>query len=180
MFRKVLFAVLALSLTAGAAHAQKIRYFGKDVRIVPILTYASANSDRVSKVIDTRGFDSCTVVVHFGTIASSAVTDIYLQEADAASDADTLTSGANLAGSSQTVADDDDNEVKYIDINKPLKRFLQLNVNKDATNATAESAVAYLYNADKVLVTQAEGTGTSGGADISEGESFTSPIAGTK
>lgn len=180
MFRKISFSVLCLCLIANVAQAQKIRYFGKDVRIVPILTYASGTADRTSKVVDTKGFDSVTIVTHFGTIASSAVTDIFLQEADAASDADTLTSGANLAGSSQTVADDDDNEVKYIDINKPLKRFLQLTVNKDATNACAESAVAYLYNADKVPVTQAEGTGTSGGADISEGESFTSPIAGTK
>lgn len=180
MFRKVLYAVLALCLIATTANAQKITHFGKDVRIVPILTYASGSADRTSKVIDTKGYNSVTIVTHFGTIASSAVTDIFLVEADAASDADTLTSGANVAGTSQTVADDDDNEVKYIDVNKPLKRYLQLTVNKDATNACAESAVAYLYNADKVPVTHAEGTGTGGGADIAEGESFTSPIAGTK
>lgn len=157
-----------------------LKSFHKDVRIVPILTYASGTADRTSKVIDTKGFTGCCVVVHFGTIAASAVTDIYLQEANAASDADTLTSGADLAGTSQTVAADDDNEVKYIDVKHPLKRFLQLVVNKDATNACAESAVAYLYNPAVSPVTHAEGTGTSGGADITEGEFFVSPIAGTK
>lgn len=158
-----------------------MKEFGKEVRIVPILTYASGTADRTSKVIDTKGFDAVCVVVHFGTIAASAVTDIYLQEADAASDADTLTTGADLAGTSQTVAADDDNEVKYIDVIRPLKRYLQLVVNKDATNACAESAVAYLYRSDSsVPVTHAEGTGTGGGADIAEGESFYSPIAGTK
>jgi hypothetical protein len=157
-----------------------MKRFSSEVRIVPILAYASGTADRKGKVIDMKGFDSVCVVVQFATIAASAVTDIYLQEADAASDADTLTSGADLAGTSQTVAADDDDECKYIDVVKPLKRFLQLNVNKDATNACAESAVAYLYNADEVPVTHAEGTGTSGGVDIVEGEAFLSPIAGTK
>jgi hypothetical protein len=157
-----------------------MKMFSKDVRIVPILDYASGTADRTSKVVDMKGFDSVCIVVHFATIAASAVTDIFLQEADSASDADKLTSGANLAGTSQTVAADDDNEVKYIDVVKPLKRFLQLTVNKDATNACAESAVAYLYNAGEAPVTHAEGTGTSGGSDIAEGEAFVSPIAGTK
>lgn len=157
-----------------------MKAFSKDVRIVPILSYASGTADRTSNVIDTRGFDAVCIVVHFATIAASAVTDIYLQEADVASDSTTLTSGADLAGTSQTVAADDDNEVKYIDVINPLKRYLQLNVNKDATNACAESAVAYLYKADVAPVTHAEGTGTGGGVDIAEGETFVSPIAGTK
>lgn len=158
-----------------------MKQFSQDVRIVPILTYASGTADRTSKVIDTKGFDGCLVAVHFGTIATSAVTDIFLRHADAASDADTLTSGADVAGTSQTVADDDDNEVKYIDVLHPTKRFLQLTVNKDATNACAESAVAYLYRSHSTVpVTHAEGTGTSGGADIADGEAFVSPIAGTK
>lgn len=157
-----------------------IRNFTKDVRKLPILSYASGSADRTSKVIDMKGFDSVFIAVHFATIATGAVTDIYLQEADAASDADTLTSGANLAGTSQTVADDDDNQLFWIEVTKPLKRFLQLNVNKDASNATAESAVAYLYNADVSPVTDAEGTGTSGGSAVTNGETFVSPIAGTK
>lgn len=150
------------------------------MRIVPCLSYASGTSDVTSKVIDTKGFDAVAIVVHCATIATGAVTDIYLQEADAASDADTLTSGADLAGSSVTIADDDDNQAFVIQVNKPLKRFLQLAVNKDATNAWAGSAIAYLYNADAVPTTHAEGTGTSGGAAVVTVERHVSPIAGTK
>lgn len=181
MNRFAKFIALLLVLAAcRPASAQALRQFSKDVRIVPILTYASAATDRTSKVIDTKGYTGVCIVTHFGTIAASAVTDIYVQEADAASDADTLTSGADLAGTSQTVAADDDNEVKYIDIVNPKKRYLQLVVNKDATNACAESAVVYLYRGNVRPSTHAEGTGTGGGTDIVEGESFTSPIAGTK
>lgn len=157
-----------------------MKRFSSEIRILPCLSYASGTADVTSKVIDTKGFDSVAIVVHTATIATGSVCDIFLQEADAASDADTLTSGANLAGSSITIADDDDNQAFVIDVNKPLKRFLQLTVNKDATNAWAGSAIAYLYNADAAPTTHAEGTGTSGGSAVVTVEAHLSPIAGTK
>lgn len=135
--------------------------FAKDVKIVPILSYASANSDRNSEVIDTAGYDKCTIVVHFATIAANAVTSMYLAHADAASDENTLTSGANVATSSQTIADNDDNKVKYMEF-IPSKRYYQLTLDKDATNACAESAVAYLYRAEKVPTTHGTGNTTIG------------------
>ena len=49
-----------------------MKRFSSDVRIVPILDYASGTSDRKSKVIDMRGYDSVCIVVHFATIAASA------------------------------------------------------------------------------------------------------------
>jgi hypothetical protein len=157
-----------------------MKSFSKEIRVLPCLSYASGSSDRVSKVIDTKGFDSVAIVVHHAAVHDSAVLDVFLQEADAASDADTLTSGANLAGTSQTIAGTADNTVTVIEVNKPLRRFLQLNVNNDATNATAQSAIAYLFNADACPTTHAEGTGTSGGSATVAVEQFLSPIAGTK
>ena len=157
-----------------------MKRFSEQVRILPCLSYASGTADVKSKVIDMKGYDSVLIVVHLATIAAGAVTSLFVQEADAASDADTLTSGADLAGSAQTIAADDDDEVKYVDIVKPLKRFLQLTIDKDAANAVGASAVAYLYNAEESPVSHAEGTGTSGGAEIVEGEAFLSPLAGTK
>lgn len=157
-----------------------MKSFASDVRVVPILTYASGTADRVSKVIDTAGYSGMCVVVHFGTIATSAVTDIYLQHSDAATDADTLSSGADVLGSSQTVAADDDNEAKYIDVKLPAKRYYQLAVNKDATNACAESAMCYLYNPSEKPVAHATGSGVGEGADLAEGEFHLSPASGTK
>lgn len=156
-----------------------LRTIGNDCRIVPILTYASGTATRTSKVIDMRGYRRATILVHFGTIATSAVTTIKVSQANAASDADTLTSGADLLGTSQTVAADDDNEIKYIDIVDPSERYLMLHVVKDATNACAESACVLLYDGDERPSTHAEGTGTGGGADIAEGETHISPAEGT-
>lgn len=175
--------LLAVALVLAAvvpAQAQSTRNFSSDVRIVPILSYASGTADRTSAVIDMKGYEGACVVVHFAAIATSGTNSIFLQQADAASNSTTLTSGADVATSAQTVADDDDNEVKYIDIVRPGKRFFQLNIDKDTTNSCAESAVVYLYRGNVRPVTHAEGTGTSGGTDIAEGEKIVGPVAGTK
>lgn len=134
-----------------------VRSPAHDVKVVKILNYTSANADRTSGVIDTLGFDTLEVEVDFAAIATNAVTNIYLQHADAASDTNTLTSGANVANTSQTVADDKDNQVFRIIVSPVTKRFYQLVVNKDATNATAESARARLSGARAVPVVQGGG-----------------------
>jgi hypothetical protein len=158
-----------------------MKNFSAEVKIVPILSYASGTADRTSSVIDMLGFDSVCIAIHTAAVAAGAVVDYRLQEANAASANGTLTSGADLLGSSQTVADDSDNTVKFIDIVKPLKRFLQLVVNNDAANATAQSAIAYLYNSHSTVpVTHGTGTATvSGGSAAAVGEMHVSPLAGT-
>lgn len=149
---------------------------------MPVLTALSADAatDRTSEVIDTKGFANCCIVYHCGPQHNSSVCDIYLQHADAASDQTTLTSGADVAGSSQTIAGTDDGNVKYIEF-RPTKRYYQIVVNKDATNATNESAIAYLYNGDERAVTHAAGgTGAGTGTGSVAGEVLGDPTSGTK
>lgn len=155
--------------------------FSEDVKIVPILSHlgSAASSDRTSEVIDTEGYDGVCVVLHQGSVATNAVQNIYLQSSDAADDQNTLNSGSNVASSSQTVADDDDNQVKFIDF-IPEKRYYQLVVNKDASNASDESAVAYLYQSADKPVTHGTGNTTIGeGTGAVEGETLNAAVQGT-
>lgn len=55
------------------------------------------NASLTTNVIDTKGFNFCRVVVWLGA-TDIALTALKLQEADAASDATTLTSGADVTG----------------------------------------------------------------------------------
>lgn len=135
--------------------------FSEDVKIVPIAKYAAATSDRNSEVIDTAGYGGCCIVVQHATIAAGSVMNIYLTSSDAASDENTLTTGANVATSNQAVADTDDDTVKYFDF-IPEKRYYQVVFDKDASNLAAESAIAFLYNAKSRPVTQASGNTTIG------------------
>lgn len=154
--------------------------FYEDVKIVPIAAYASGTADRSSEVIDTAGYGGCCVVVHHAAVHDSATYNIYLTSSDAASDQNTLTTGANVASSNQLVAAADDDTVKYADF-IPEKRYYQVVFDKDATNACAESAVAYLYNAKTRPVTQAAGGTTIGeGTGAVTGEWLGLAVQGTK
>lgn len=135
--------------------------FNENVKIVPILSYTSGTADRNSEVIDGLGFNRCCVVVHLAAVAANAVTQIYAKSSDSVTDENTLSSGSNVADSAQSIADTDDNTTKYMDF-KFDKRYAQLVVDKDGSNACAESAVAYLYSAKKRPVTQASGNTTVG------------------
>jgi hypothetical protein len=96
-------------------------------------------------------------------------------------DENTLSSGANVATSSQTVdAANSDNDAFYFDF-IPEKRYYQLVVNNDATNATSQSAVAYLYHPEKRGITQSTGNTTVGeGTGAVTGELIGLAIQGTK
>jgi hypothetical protein len=161
--------------------ASPIGTFYEDVKIVPILSYANANSDRTSEVIDTAGFGRVEIEVHFAAVNDSVTSDIYLTSSDAVTDENTLSSGANAASSSQTITGTSaDNTVQYIDF-IPEKRYYQLVVNKDATNPSAESAIAHLYHAKSRPVTQASGNTVVGeGTGAVTGESLGLAIQGTK
>lgn len=157
-----------------------IRSLPRDAKIVPIAAYASGTADRNSEVIDTLGYQKACVIVTHAAVHDSATYDIYLTNADAASDQDTLTSGSAVAGSSQTVAAADDNTLKFFDF-IPTKRYYQVVFNKDATNACAESALVVLYDARVAPVTQAAGSSVIGeGVAAVTGEYLGAAIQGTK
>jgi hypothetical protein len=87
-----------------------------------------------------QNHETCLMVVQFATIAASAVTSIKAQQG-AASD---MSDAADLEGTGITVAADDDNQLFWIEVTKPQERYVRLYVDKDATNACAESAVYYI------------------------------------
>lgn len=151
----------------------------QDMKIVPILSYASESSTRTSEVVDTLGYKNLCVVMHSAAVHDSAAHTIKLAHSDAVTNETTLSSGADIEGTSQAVSTTD-NTVHYID-GKVGKRYVQLSVVKDAAQASAQSAIAYLYNGDYRPVTQSLGTSTVGeGTAAVAGEgNFTGWVTGT-
>ena len=156
--------------------------FSKDIKIYPCLSVLStaASATRTSEVIDTIGYDSLCVVYHNGTMAAGADTTLKLSMADAASDENTLTSAVDVTGSAQTLADTDDDVVRFIDVPKVQKRYYQLTATKDAANVSDEAAIAYLYNGKSAPATHAAGgTGAGTGTGAVTGEIHVGAIGGT-
>ena len=109
----------------------------ENVKITTALDYASGTAVRNGATLDMQGWDGVLILVKFATIATGGTNSIKAQQ-DSASN---MSTAADLAGTSQSVADDDDDEVYYIDVYQPRERYVRLVMTKDTSNACAESAV---------------------------------------
>jgi hypothetical protein len=125
----------------------------KDVKITTALDYASGTADRTGAALDMAGFDGVLMVVKFATIATGGTNSIKAQQGTASN----LSDAADLADTKQVIADDDDNEVYVIDVWQPRERYVRLYVDKDTSNACAESALYIQYKARNKPTTQATG-----------------------
>ncbi|BAZ94299.1 Zn-dependent peptidases [Thiohalobacter thiocyanaticus] len=125
----------------------------QNVKITPALAYASGTADRNGAVLDMQGFEGVMIVTHFATLATGAVTSIKAQSGTATGMGD----AADLEDTGQSVAADDDDEIFVIDLFRPRERYVRLVVDKDGSNATAESATYIQYGAKYPPVSNATG-----------------------
>lgn len=141
-----------------------------DLKISQAITVtagAAGTTDITGATLDMANFEGVLMVVTFGAIVTNAVTSIKAQQ-DSASGMGTA---ADLEGTAQTVADDDDEKTFYINIHKPRERYVRLYVDRATQNATVASATYYQYGARTTPV-------PSHGSNVS-GEAFVSPAEGT-
>jgi hypothetical protein len=127
-----------------------IKNLSAAAKVTTALDYASANADRTGAILDMKGFEGVMMVVKFATIAGGAATSIKAQQDDAVGGG----TMADLEGTAQTVADNDDDQIFIIDLVKPRKRYVRLYIDKDGANATAESAIYIQYGAREEPVVQ--------------------------
>lgn len=98
---------------------------------------AAAAADRTGAAFDMQDHDAVLVLVLFDTIAAGATPKLKLQQAvDSA-----FTTPLDLAGTSWTVADDDDDKVFAYALIRPTKQYVRVYVDKDGTNNTVEGAI---------------------------------------
>lgn len=124
-----------------------------------------------SSGIDMANFESCIFIVSMGTITASAVTsiEVHASSDDGASDSYTALTGTNVA-----IAADDDNQVFYVEVHKPVpsNRYLKCIVNRATANAVLDGIIAIQTGAKKLPVTHDSTT-------VGGGELHVSPAEGT-
>lgn len=138
-------------------------YGSKVVPLVTIAAGAAGTSAINSSTIDFQDCEGALIIIQTGAITTGAVTSFKFQEGA------TTTPATDVLGTNQAIADDDDNEVFYLDIRRPSLRYGRIAISR-ATQAAAVSAVAVLYGFRDKPTTQAAGV---------TGEVFCSPAAGT-
>lgn len=100
-----------------------------------------------STAIDMQDFDSCTFVAVFGAIVVTGVQSVEVHESDSPSSGFTA-----LAGSKIVVADSDDDKAVFVEIHRPLKRYLKMVVNRATANSTLNAIIAIQSQAKLVPV----------------------------
>lgn len=126
----------------------------------------AATTDIDGATLDMANWEGVLMAVTFGVITGSAVTSILAQQ-DSASGMGTA---ADLLGTGQTIADDDDEKTFYIDLYRPRERYVRLVVDRATQNAVVASATYIQYGKRKGPSTH--------GTDVS-GELHVSPAEGT-
>lgn len=88
--------------------------------------------------------DGVLFVIQVGPVVAGAVTSAKVQQGDASD----LSDAADLAGTSISIADSDDNKVKFLQVLRPRERYLRLYVSRATQNATV-TAMAFKFKLRK-------------------------------
>ena len=126
----------------------------------------AGTSAQTSTYIDLQNCESVMLMVSFGAITSGAVTSIKAQQCD--------TSGgtyADLEGTSQTVADTDDDGVFFIDLIKPTERYIKVVISRATQNAVINGVWGIGYGCKKIPATD--------DATVAGAETHVTPDEGT-
>ena len=141
--------------------------FSKEFAITQAITVtngAAGTADINGVTLDMQGAEGVLMEITFGAITAGAVTSIKAQQ-DTASGMGTA---ADLAGTAQTVADDADEKTFYIDLYRPVERYVRLVVDRGTQNAVVASATYFQYGLRKTPATH--GSNVSGELHISPSE----------
>jgi hypothetical protein len=105
------------------------------------LAYGTGTADRTGAALDMSGFQEVDMIVQCAAIHDSATYSIKAQGAvDSA-----FGTPVDIAGTSQVIAGDDDSQVFIINMQNAPYRYVRVYVDKDATNACAET-VTYVQH----------------------------------
>lgn len=114
----------------------------KNVKVTRVMdAVAAGTTDQNSSEVDMKGFEGVMFIAAFGAIDATAVTSVKAQQGAVTGMGD----AADLAGTSISVADDDDNKVVVLDIYRPQERFVRCVIDRGTANAVIDGVIAIQY-----------------------------------
>lgn len=127
----------------------------KNVAIKQISGYVAAGQAKTtSDIVDTAGYDGVMFIASFGTLLDTGTLDVFV-EGDTESAGGTMVRVATTTV--QTLTAVHAALVKsciVVDVYRPRKRYIRLNVTSAVANAVKLGQIAILYKAHKGPVTQ--------------------------
>ena len=143
--------------------------YSKEVKTTLAKGPVAAGSTDVTDaaILDCQGFEGFAVEAAFGTLTSTTVAGIKIQQSDASD----MSGATDLEGSKLLIPDTDSNKILISNVFKPLKRYARVIILRATANAVVNLVTYKQYGAKKPPVTQS--------SDVSGTEQLISPVAGT-
>ena len=118
--------------------------FTKDCKLTRVSNAVAAGTDDTTScaVVDMQSFGSCTFIAAFGTITATAVTTVKVQQGAVAN----MSDAADLAGTSISVAADDDNQIVAVEVVEPQERYVRLQIVRATANVVIDGVIAVQCN----------------------------------
>lgn len=110
------------------------------VQLITSANGAAGTSAITGATIDFAGYEGALIIAQVGPVVSGAATSAKLM------DGTTTSPTTDIAGSSITIADTDDNTLLAWDWRRPVNRYGTIKILRATQNATV-TAVAILYGA---------------------------------
>lgn len=128
---------------------------GKSLKFMVVENAASAGQTTLtSDYVDTQGYDGVVFITSFGTITAGGAQSVKIRQATASNGSD----GADLEGSSVTVADDDDNQIVVHDVYRPRERYVAALALRATQDSVVNGIYAILYRGSKAPTTDDSAT----------------------
>lgn len=144
-------------------------FLSDNVKITKVKDASAAGQTAINSTpVDMAGYDGVLFLVNAGTIVTGGVQSMKAQQDTAVG----MGTAADLTGSNIAIADDDDNQTFFLDIKRPLERFVRVSISRATQNSDFGPIWAIQYRGRTFPV-------VNNVTDTITGEKWEAPAEGT-
>ena len=122
--------------------------FLRDMKVLRVANAAAAaQTDIVTSVVDTRGYDSVAFIAALGDVTDASVLGLTVST----NNADSTIGATETKAKAEHTADpsDADNNLLVVDVNKPRQRYAFATLSRGTADAVVDGIFAVLYNSNE-------------------------------
>lgn len=125
----------------------------QDCKIIKVMdSQSTGQTNPTSSIVDTQGYGGACFICKLGAVTNAAKIEMDVQGNTA-----NATSGmADMSGAKAAIAeaDSDAEQSLVVDVVKPRKRYLRVEIERDTQNSEIDSVFCILYNGQAKPATQ--------------------------
>jgi hypothetical protein len=129
-----------------------MNYLIEGVKITRVMNAVTAGTsdDQYGSILDMAGWDGVVFVASLGTVTSTGVATLKVQQ----NTANSASGMATLASAAQATITDGSNKLLVVDVHRPREQYVRAQLTRATANVVIDGIVAIQYNGRTAPVTQ--------------------------